>query len=1283
MGDHAGPEITWSPEQWERLKDAFSIAIAYGADGVEDGLRAAGIDHGELANKLRRLVEQYHCLEDSVQPALATLVPSETLIAGRFRVIARLGGGGFGDVYRVADLETGVDRALKILRSSDPKAILDFKNEIRRVRGDDEHDRLDHANLVTLDDLIMDDGRWMYTMELVEGIEFRRYIAGQPPPVRYAALSSCVRQIAEGLGVLHRRGLLHRDLKPSNVLVTATGRAVLLDFGLARRVGGGVRPTMTFGGTPDYMSPEQAAAERLTPSSDWYSLGVMLYEALTGELPFQGGLLETLLRKQSERPVPPSVVVPDVPPHLSELCVALLDPNPVKRPTYQDVVSMVSSTAHPAHPAPPATADKPFVGRHDLLRQLRSAYDEAETRRVVVRLSGPSGIGKSVLLREFLGQLRTDCSPLIFEGRCYQGESVPYQALDNLIDRIAQYLRELPAPQVDQWRPRHFNVLATMFPVLREFLPKNQRSVAILDSSEQRVRAFAALREMLGRLADYYRLVLAIDDLQWGDSDGCTALSELLSSSDAPPMLVILVYRSEDQHNPNLTAVIELLDGTSCRAVPINVEALKAEEATELAAAILNQPAADAVLHRIVKDSLGSPFLVEEIAGWVKQRGTDRGPGVRFSLGEIVRSRVADLRVETRHVLELVAVAGQPTQLPVFQACSSPTSLLTARDELVARRLIRLSTGPGGDVLEVYHDRIRATIVDALDPQTVVARHRELGLAFEATGVEDPERTAVHFELAQMPDSCFGFALLAGRRAAQALAFNKAARFLDLALSTGALDDRERHGLHRELADALASAGRGLEAAEHYLAACVDRPPDDQLEFKQRAAEQLLYSGHIDRGLAMCEEVLEQVGVPLPRPLSRLPLDLLARRLRLWLRGTRFRERSADCIPRETLLRIDTCATVATGLALVDIARGAALQTTNLLLALEAGEPSRVARALAMEAGYRSATGATSRTQVDALLGKAGDLALRTGDSRAIGLTAVMTAAAAWSMGRWSDCYELARSAREALDDRKERVAWERDTASIFVVDGLRWSGRWSTMTAILPELLEDARTRGDLYAQSILQMHGGSCAELAANRPERARRGLGILKDWSNRGFHVEHLVETHNQVEVAIYEGEGMMAWAWMQQRWLPLQHSLLMNVQNFFVQMHSLRARAALAAVLTERSSSQRRDLLRIAARDQRMIDRQDAAWAHPIAALIGASIAALSGRTEDAVAALRTAESEFGTTGMSLHAAVARRAMGVLIAGEQGRAMRAAAERDLKAEAIVSAERIAAVHLPGIV
>src|SRR5581483_4501800 len=159
--------------------------------------------------------------------------------------------------------------------------------------------------------------------------------------------------------------------------------------------------------------------------------------------------------------------------------------------------------------------------------------------------------------------------------------------------------------------------------------------------------------------------------------------------------------------------------------------------------------------------------------------------------------------------------------------------------------------------------------------------------------------------------------------------------------------------------------------------------------------------------------------------------------------------------------------------------------------ALRAGEPSRIARALAMEAAYRSTAGIRAEAAVERLLAVAREVSGRTGDPRAIGLTGVIGAACAWNSGRWDECYLRARAAREALQERHERVVWERDTASIFEVDGLRWMGHWAAMKALLPELLEDARARGDLYAQAILQMHAGSCAALANDDPEGASAGL------------------------------------------------------------------------------------------------------------------------------------------------------------------------------------------------
>jgi hypothetical protein len=434
--------------------------------------------------------------------------------------------------------------------------------------------------------------------------------------------------------------------------------------------------------------------------------------------------------------------------------------------------------------------------------------------------------------------------------------------------------------------------------------------------------------------------------------------------------------------------------------------------------------------------------------------------------------------------------------------------------------------------------------------------------------------------------------------------------------------------------------------------------------------------------LDIFRNVLAQVRLKLPSDPWRIRLDLVLRRARLRIRGLHWRETVEANVPRNALLKIDTCASVATGLSLVDVACGAALQTTNLLLALRAGEPRRIARALAMEAAYASTGGPRAAGRAARLLEMASSLSSRTGDQRAKALTAAMTAGCAWNAGRWAECIELAGRARRLLRDLNERVVWERDTASIFEVEGLRWMGRWSAMKAILPELLEDARLRGDLYVQAILQMHAGSCAELANDNPAQALAGLSLLERWSNKGFHVEHLVETHNQVEIALYRGEGRKALSLVAARWPALRASLLLHVHTLHIQMRSLRGRAAVAAASEQGNASERRDLLRLAEQEERAIRKQGAAWGNAMARFIQAGRQAVSGDIPRAVAALTLAEAESTAVDMFLHAAVARWWRSVLEHEADGIGSFNEAYERLKAEGIADPRRLASVVCPGI-
>ena len=443
-----------------------------------------------------------------------------------YQITGELGRGGMGVVYRAVDEKRGAVVALKTVKRADPAAILRFKQEFRALAD------VSHPNLVTLHELTADGPNWFFTMELVEGADFLGFVrkgTDQPAtvletteylpplypslpaalgkaqdavgdtetldvnplraghgvsprrgfslsPAVLARLRIALLQLAEGIAVLHDAGKLHRDLKPSNVLVTKQGRLVILDFGLAADLGAsGLHQSLLpyVLGTSAYMAPEQAAGQAVSPASDWYSLGSMLYEVLTGHTPFLGEAHQVLIDKQRFEPPAPSELAPDVPADLSVLCVDLLRRDPEARPTGRNVLRRLGSkTGEPRLPVsvPPTSRQlAPLVGRARELKALEIAFaDVSQGRTVALYINGPSGVGKTALVRRFLDDLIDFDQAIVLAGRCYEQESVPYKALDSVVDALSHYLQRLPFLEAQALLPRDIRSLVRVFPTLGE-----------------------------------------------------------------------------------------------------------------------------------------------------------------------------------------------------------------------------------------------------------------------------------------------------------------------------------------------------------------------------------------------------------------------------------------------------------------------------------------------------------------------------------------------------------------------------------------------------------------------------------------------------------------------------------------------------------------------------------------------------------------------------------------------------------------------------------------------
>jgi serine/threonine protein kinase len=1265
----------------------------------------------------------------------------------RYVIQRRIGAGAFGVVYEAFDRERRLTVALKTLRHVSADALYRFKWEFRALAD------LAHPNLVSLYELLVEGERCFFTMELVRGVNFIDYVRSRTAITSPASagdvslhslspalvpdaptqesgtgphawgsherpreasdsdlsppsppegpdvdrLRDALAQLTHGLCALHDAGKLHRDIKPSNVLVTGEGRVVLLDFGLVTEFGQqrlDAPADARVVGTPAYMSPEQAAGQAVSEGTDWYSIGVMLYEALTGRVPFSGDFVEMLNQKREREPPAPSVAVPGIPEDLDSLCRNLLWSDPTARVGGRDVLAHIGRTTAdgvtPHVRATVGTHAQPFVGRQSHLALLRAAFADTKAgRAVTVYVHGESGMGKSALVRRFVEELaRDEPDAVLLSGRCYEQESVPYKALDQLVDGLSQHLRRLPAAHADALLPRDVVALSRLFPVLRRveaLAGARRRVLEIPDPRELRRRAVVALRDLLSRLAERSPLVLFIDDLQWGDVDSASVLAELVRPPDPPALLLVGCYRSDDATRSPLLRALLGLRGTPEWGADVRelvVGELEPAEARALVQALVDtehrQLAREADV--IGRESGGNPFFIDEIVRYF-QASAGRGDVRTIGLDTVVRARLSPLSAPAARLLNVVALAGRPVAFDIAgQAADLSPEDYSALGALRAGRLIRTRSIQQEEELEAYHDRIREAVVSQLSAEARSTLHGRLAQAMEVTGRGDPETLALHFQRGGNTERAAHYATAAATHASEALAFDRAARLYRLALELrppGQADDRD---LRIRLAAALANAGRGAEAAQHYFRASAGAPPADFVDLQRRAAEQLLISGHLDEGLRALRTALEPIRLRLAATPRRALASWLARRVYVRLRGLGFRERAARDVSPEKLLRIDSCWSVAMGLAYVDTFRAADFQARHLLLALKAGEPYRIARALALEGGYSSTAGWRSAARTAQIFDATMALAERLDHPHALGLATISAGVAASLEGRWRQALELCERADVILRERCTGVAWELDTVDLTSLVSLIYLGRLNDVAQRLPALLMDAHERGDLYKSAFLRTRISYACHLAADEPARAREEVRKrIEGWPHQAFQLEHYWTLLSEAEIAMYEG-GTLAWRLLQTGWPAFARTLLPRIQYSLIEALDRRARSALSAA-ADVPAADRAAFIRGAERDARRIERERTPWGDALALLVRAGVAVARGRVDAATTLLTTAEQSLQALDMALHAASARRHRGHLIGGEEGRRLILDADTWMTAQRIRNPARMAALLSPG--
>ncbi len=673
---------------------------------------------------------------------------------GPYAIEHLLGEGGFGRVYAAQGPSgpVAVKVANRRMRElSSPELVLQ-ENELEALT------RLTHPGVVGVRQHGYTEAGELYlAMELVHGPSLEVLLE------KYGRLDTVVvlgivGKVAEALAHCHGLGVTHLDLKPDNIIVVDEHEPLIkiLDFGLARMTRSWGGELMSIVGTPQYMPPERFDNATLDPRADLYALGVILYESLSGQPPFEDGPLEDMIAvKRAGSVIPLRQHVPSVPELLSQLVLRLLDPDPSRRPASAgEVVRMLKGTFHAAlggsadsapHPALPdaparAVGEVPFVGRSSELKELRGIFKASGESGQAVILVGPPGMGKSRMVTRLMSRSSTRHAMTAY-GRCReQGGMVPFAPFREALGQLATRLAEQPASVLVGVREalRHEAVAAAdLVPELRELVT----SISGPPPAEHPPLP-QALAALLRAVAASSPVILVIEDLHWAD-DAVLDLVTTLGLAPPPGLLLLATSR----HDPQLPGVL-----------PITLAPLPDEDNDRLIGELIGNLDPNTILtlkQRIPMLRRGNPMLATQVIHNLHAQRvlvTGRDGRVTFdeqmlglyeppdSIQEVLQRAVSQLDDDTRAILAFAAMVGRRFTLRVLDDIDvlSPARVTQALVDSERLGLCQVDRVRG----EFVHDAIRAQLVADISEEHRIRIHKHIARSLRR--LKAPPGTLAH-----------------------------------------------------------------------------------------------------------------------------------------------------------------------------------------------------------------------------------------------------------------------------------------------------------------------------------------------------------------------------------------------------------------------------------------------------------------------------------------------------------------------------------------------------------
>ncbi|MCK5051445.1 MAG: tetratricopeptide repeat protein [Candidatus Cloacimonetes bacterium] len=692
-----------------------------------------------------------------------------------------IGKGTFGKVYKVTD-EKGTIWALKIIDKQYHKFRIQFKSAFEITM------KINDINYVKAYQWLSDkDVSWV--MEYVEGkpISALRF----SDEFNLDEILKVMIQVCNGLMALHSKNIIHRDLKPQNILLNSNNIIKITDFDFIKIEQTGKQMSQ-FIGTPAYSSPEHfISSYDLDIRSDLYSLGVILYELVTGKLPIEGKDAKEIGDKHRLKPIIlPTKINPLIPEGVEKIITGLLEKNPKDRYQHAHAVAMDLFKEIKNKKGIKVKEDIPyllkprFVNRVISLKTLNELSDELESKNgKVVLVLGESGIGKSKLIQQFYHYLQ------------FQNVDFYYSVcklVEHSFEPLSSIFEEILSAKTETKKRKYFGKFGwdlIKFGILaeKEWMNKIEKPVELSGKSAE-IRLFNTMTNFIQKAAAK-PLVICIDDLQWADEIILKWLIYAERNLKEFPVLIVGLHRTEQLIEDSLILKIENL-------IQIRINNLKCVDVSDMIRSMLGKKSSSKELDNFIKSIIthtkGNPLFIREILYYLqeKKKITIENNKWKFPLDPeikdlpsdihmIILERIHELSSETLITLQTASVIGKQFsfEMLMYMTKKSDNELL---DDLIDCREVSLIEGSGNDYIFI-HDKVREVVENEVKekyPSFWKELHLKAGEFLEEKYSSNPDEVlddmANHYLVAGIRDKSVKYCQLAGDKAGDRFIFNKA-----------------------------------------------------------------------------------------------------------------------------------------------------------------------------------------------------------------------------------------------------------------------------------------------------------------------------------------------------------------------------------------------------------------------------------------------------------------------------------------------------------------------------